>query len=128
MRKMMLVLLAVVMCAALAGCAKPPSPEEQAAADYGPYPENYEQIIKDAMVSKLFDPYSAQYHFQGSPQQRFLSRPPIRGGGVTYGWGGTVLVNAKNRMGAYVGAQPHYYLIRYGQLVEFEDASMVRTQ
>jgi len=95
-------------------------------ADCGPYPENYEQIIKDAMVTRLFDPYSAQYHFQGSPQNAYYVKPPLLGGGTTYGWGGYVLVNAKNRMGGYVGATNYYYIIRYGQLVHFEDASMVR--
>jgi hypothetical protein len=95
--------------------------EELSNAYYGPYPDNYEQIIKDAMVTRLIDPYSAQYHFQGAPTQRYMAKSPLLGGGTEFGWGGIVLVNAKNRMGGYVGATTFAYVIRDGRLVVFDE-------
>lgn len=103
----------------LAGCARAPSPEEMASWDYGPYPDNYEQIIKNAMITRLVDPYSAQYHFDGAPVQKYMARP--LGMGTEYGWGGIVLINAKNRMGGYTGATPFAYIIKNGQLIVFDE-------
>lgn len=117
--KKLISVVSVIFFLLAVGCARPPSPEEMASWNYGPYPENYEEIIKTAMVRYLVDPYSAQYHFQGTPTQRWLSKP--LGGGIEYGWGGTVLINAKNRMGGYVGAKEFAYIIRDGQLKVFEE-------
>lgn len=114
-----------VICFLLAvGCARPPSPEEMASWNYGPYPENYEEVVKAAMVRYLIDPYSAQYHFQGRPTQGWVSKP--FGGGTEHGWGGMVLINAKNRMGGYVGAKEFVYIIRDGQLKVFEESLYMR--
>ncbi len=113
------VVLLIIAFSFLNGCAHPPSSEEMASWNYGPYPDNYEQIIKNAMITRLVDPYSAQYHFDGPPVQRYMAKP--FGMGTEYGWGGIVLVNAKNRMGGYVGATPYAYIIRNGSLVVFEE-------
>lgn len=113
------IIITVTLALSVAGCAKPPTTAEMATWDYGPYPSNYEEIVKDSMLTILFDPYSAQYHFQSSPSQRWFARP--FGQPTEYGWGGIVLVNAKNRMGGYVGAKPYAYLIRNGRLVVLEE-------
>jgi hypothetical protein len=39
---------------------------------------------------------------------------------VTYGWAVCGTVNAKNRYGGYVGAQPFFVLIRDNQVVRRE--------
>lgn len=114
MRNFFLVLI-IILCF---GCAKPPTAEEMASWDYGPYPDNYEEIIKQNMVKVLIDPYSAQYHFQGAPEKKWMASPF---GETKYGWGGVVFVNAKNRLGGYVGAQEFAYIIKNGQLIEFEE-------
>nr|DAO57697.1 MAG TPA: protein of unknown function (DUF4969) [Caudoviricetes sp.] len=119
MRKLILKLAMVLMCCVMLGCAKPPSSEEMASWDYGPYPENYEQIVKNYMAQSLFDPYSAQFIFDGSPSQRYLAKP--FGGETLYGWGGTVSVNAKNRFGAYVGYHTFAYIIKYGSVICLEE-------
>lgn len=76
-------------------------------------PSNYEQIVKDFYSRSLFDPYSAVYTFQS----------PVRGWagsarGIQYGWYVCGTLNAKNRMGGYVGVKPFYALIRHGSVVD----------
>jgi hypothetical protein len=50
-----------------------PSAQEEEAADYGPYPEDYEAIIKNYMQTKLFDPYTAHYRISMKPVKTHLS-------------------------------------------------------
>ena len=70
--------------------------------DAGPYPDNYQSIIKAVFNDILFDPYSAQYEFY----------EPVKfgvkiGGHPIGGWLVQLTVNAKNRFGGYVGKE-HY--------------------
>jgi len=53
----------ILMILPLASCASMPSGEQYINADYGSYPQNYEQRIKDYFSNILRDPYSAQYKF-----------------------------------------------------------------
>lgn len=122
MKKIINYFICVITALMLSSCAHRPTPAELSSADYGPYPENYEEIVKQGMMTQLYDPYSAQYMFQGTPEKKYLSRPLQD---VIYGWGGFVLINAKNRMGGYVGATRFYYLIKNGHLVVCENAMMV---
>jgi hypothetical protein len=110
----------VIVALVLTGCPRQPSMEERAAADYGNYPYDYEEIVKQHMRHSLFDPYSAQYEFLSSPTARFLAR--AFGGKISYGYGGYVFINAKNRYGAYVGNKKFKYLIRNGAVIYFEEA------
>lgn len=112
------VLLGMFFCLMVA-CAKQPTMEEMSKWDYGPYPDNYEQIVKDAMLTRLVDPYSAQYHFQGTPKRSHMAQS--FGRETIYGWGGVVLINAKNRLGGYVGATKFAYIIRNGKLILLEE-------
>lgn len=106
MKKIILLIFAGLI---LSGCAKAPTREEFYKADFGPKPDNYEQLVKDYYFTKLFDPYSAQYTF-AQPHKGWL-----RFGGGTYGWYVCGTVNSKNRFGAYVGARPFYFMIRDGE-------------
>lgn len=114
MRKRLLSLVMVLLLASLAGCATK-TQEEIDALDYGPYPTQYEQIVKDYMDDVLFDPYSAHYVFHGEPTHQYRSGRLLEDD--AYGWGGTVSINAKNRYGGYVGSKLHDYIIHYGKLV-----------
>lgn len=114
MRKLILALAVVVICLGMVGCAAR-TQQEIASLDYGTYPENYEAIVRGYMNNLLFDPYSAQFNFQGTPSQQY--KPAGLLADEAYGWGGVVYINAKNRFGAYVGGKPYYYIIRYGNLI-----------
>lgn len=103
----------------IAGCATAPTPEQLAAADYGPRPDNYEDLIKAHYSKVLFDPYSAVFEMY-PPLKGWLAGQP--GGSPWFGWIVCGTVNAKNRMGGYVGAQPFFAAIKYGQVVTTDTA------
>lgn len=87
-------------------CAIRPTPDQIASADYGSYPSDYEEIIKNYYGKSLFDPYSAVFTFS-QPQKAWNGW-----GGTKFGWAVCGSLNAKNRFGGYVGATPFYVLIK----------------
>lgn len=115
--KILVVFAAVLLV--VQGCQL--TPAQQAAinqADYGEYPTNYEDIVKQYFGRLLFDPYSAHYNIS-EPYQGYSSRAPIAGGGPDkFGYFVNVGVNAKNRLGGYVGEVQYRLLIRNGQVVQ----------
>jgi len=100
--------------ALLPGCGTP-TWEEKDAVDYGPRPDNYEQIIRDYLRPKLVDPDSAIIEFRVGPkplyQQKTVFRP------LQYGWGVCVFVNDKNRSGAFDGFRPIVFYINRGKVI-----------
>jgi hypothetical protein len=99
----------------LAGCASAPTAEQIAQADYGPYPDNYEQITRSFFNSVLKDPSSLQIDGSiSSPQKSWLSFM----GSVQYGYKVCVRYNAKNSYGGYGGFTTEYLLIRNGVVVQ----------
>ena len=128
MRKALSLVLAVLLAACLGGCAMPPSQEEIAKADYGPFPPAYQEMVKSAFSQMLKDPYSAVYEFHGDPVKGYYVNPPIKGGGVTYGWCGNVSVNAKNSYGGYTGSEEWFYVIRNFSVRVLTPRSEMRSQ
>ena len=91
------ILVVAFLVFTLGACA--PSAEEIALADYGPYPVEFEKIVKTHFSDILKDPYSARWEFD---------RQPIKGGHhilgkSVFGWLICGRVNAKNSFGAYIG-------------------------
>ena len=104
----------------LIGCATTNklTPAQLASADYGMYPENYEQLVRDHFQHILFDPYSAQYEFE-APITGYTRKALILGGGPDkYGYIVTVYINAKNRFGGYVGSRKYQFLIKNGRIIQ----------
>src|SRR5215471_7090371 len=59
---------ALVMLASLAACQSPPlTPEEIAALDYGPRPQNYEQIVRNFLQPQMNDPTFALIEIKAGP-------------------------------------------------------------
>jgi hypothetical protein len=95
-----------------ASCAPPIPPEVMEHADYGPYPKNYQAIIKHDFTPLLIDPTSPLYTYTKPVKMARRGNPP------TFGWRVCGTVNSKNRMGGYSGASQFYALIRDGQVVD----------
>lgn len=111
-------IMVVVLSATLLGCMTVPTQEQVASADIGPKPENAQQVVKDYFARTLYDPYSAVYTFNYGPE-----RASHTGLGTTIGWFVCGTLNAKNRLGGYVGAKPFRVVIVKGAVVE--DVSLV---
>jgi hypothetical protein len=75
----------------------PPPPEPATHPSWTAVRTTAEKLIK----STLFDPESAQFHWVSGFKWGF-TKPLI--GARVYSWVGCLSVNAKNRMGGYVGA------------------------
>lgn len=95
--------------AALSACATPPTAQQVASADYGPFPDSYQETIKTYMASVLKDPDSARFDFSRTPVKAWYGY-----GEKTFGWATCAGVNAKNSYGGYTGSQPSYFFMRNG--------------
>jgi len=113
----------------VAGCATMPTQQEIANLNYGaPLTIDYQSVIRNYFEKVLFDPYSAHYNF-GNPQTYWLKQPPLLGGGLYAGYMVFVGVNAKNRMGGYVGMKEYGFLFKDNQIIKIlqpEDISLMR--
>jgi len=107
-----------IMSALLIGCASFPSAQQNTAADHGPYPQNYQEIVHSWISKTFFDPYSVQDVQISSPTKGWATGAPLFGEkSVYYGWEVIVSANGKNRFGAYVGIQKFDLLIRNGLII-----------
>ncbi len=100
----------------LAACHSMPTQAEIASADYGSYPENYEEIVKNYYENVAKDPESLKFRSITKPQQRGLGN---RIDGMTYGYFVCAEVNGKNSFGGYTGFSRDGLLIRNGSVVTF---------
>lgn len=88
-----------------------PTQEELRAGDFGTEPFGYREQIRAHMESRLFDPSSAEYRYDGPPVPGYAHLRGNRHPAVL-GYLVSVQINAKNRYGGYVGYKPHLFLIR----------------
>ena len=120
MKKFGILLCVLLGVASMTGCApKPPSSVEICTANYGALPGNYQDLIKAHFNTLLKDPESARYTFlptyKGYSQDGVLAESS---GGVKYGYGAPVLVNAKNSYGGYTGNQQYAFMFSNGVLYD----------
>lgn len=96
------IIVALVLALMAAGCATN-MPAPNFASNFGTPPTNIEAAVKAHFNDILFDPFTAHYEI-GTPYKAYLRAGLIQGGGIAWqGWAVDVRVNAKNRMGGYVG-------------------------
>ncbi len=82
---------------------------------HGAYPANYKEIVTAWLNSHLEDPKSVLIKWVGEPKPAEL---PAANGEKIAGYLVEFTVNARNRFGAYTGAQKHGALIREGEVVK----------
>ena len=95
----------------VAGCATwevPPNASQIA----GPYPGDFKKRVYESIEEVLFDAETARFKWIGKPQQMWGWKNPTGIGRRFYGWGVCFKVNAKNRMGGYVGYKPYFALLQ----------------
>jgi len=98
----------------LFGClAVEPPPLDLSAVSIGPPPEDYATQIREYFKPSLLDPYSAVYEM----------RSPVRGwerandGVMRVIWAVCGTVNAKNRLGGYVGQRPFLTMFHQARII-----------
>jgi len=105
-----------IALAFLSGCqSQPLSREELAALDYGPRPEGYEKIVRDYLRTRLVEPDFALIEFKAGPTPLYQKDTVLRE--HKYGWAACVMINDKDRRGAYEGFYPMVLYIREGKVV-----------
>lgn len=127
MQRLATLILAAVLLLPQAGCGimapKVAMITHQQAAelDFGPYPANYQEIVKDYLKKILKDPDSAKVEFLDKPEKATSDGLSDSSGSSLsvprYGWGNVVRINAKNSYGAYTGYKNREYLIWNGQVI-----------
>lgn len=106
-----------------------PTISEQAIADYGQYPSDYEEIVHDWINRIFFDPQSVYDLTISKPVKAWIQEPaPIEFyiqnpshldfGKTYYSYRVSVTCNAKNRMGGYVGRKTFKLHIRNGIIIK----------
>ncbi len=104
------------MAVVLVGCdTSPPTKEQKESVNYGPKPDDYQQIIRVYLRNRLTDPTTAILDFKAGPTQLYQKVTVVRG--LQFGWAVCVMVNDKNTRGAYEGFTPGVYFIRDGKVV-----------
>ena len=126
------IFIVVSLCLGLVGCATMPTQQEIASLDYGvPLTVDYQQAIKNYLGDVLFDPYSAIYEFK-EPRIYWYKEVPLMGGTMYSGYLVSVKVNAKNRMGGYVGKQRYNFIFKNNEIIKVigpdELVSMLHSQ
>lgn len=106
----------------LSACATVPTSKQLSEADYGSYPNNYQDLVKTYYSQVLFDPYTAHYRWIKPPYSGYFSAF----GQFEYGYIVHVGINAKNRMGGYVGEKQEALLIKNGMVIKSMPLSMIR--
>lgn len=117
--KLLVVGLIFVNSVLLSGCGSNPSMSDKS-INYGPYPKDYETIVKSYLEGTLLDPYSVKYNYGNvtKPIKAYSRQIPILGGNPDiYGWYSRVCFNAKSQFGAYVGKTCYKYLIKNNRVV-----------
>lgn len=109
------ILLLPAIAMLLGGCdTSPPTKEERESVNYGPKPDNYQQIIRDYLRNRLTDPIAAIIDFKAGPTQMY--QKSAAGRDVQFGWAVCTMVNDKNTYGAFTGFSPAVYFIRNGKV------------
>lgn len=104
------------------GCTLPP-PHEGLPLNCGPYPEDYEEIIRGYTTHLLGGPENLKdFVVYKKPEKVQLDThyPQIPLAPWQWVWETYILYNAKNNDGKYIGKRLHVAWIRYDHLVAFD--------
>jgi len=91
----------------------PPTTKILQTADYGKYPENYQEIIKNYMYKVAIDPNSLMYRDWKIFKDWAWDDKNKK---YVFGYSVCVYINGKNRFGGYTGWQLYYFFIRDKEL------------
>lgn len=92
-----------------------PTAQQIQSANYGPFPADRVEIIKNFMADRLVDPESARYSGFTTPYQGYVREFAD----IYWGWIVEVDINAKNRIGGYVGRKRYRFVIKNDRVINY---------
>lgn len=95
-----------------------PSQSEINSWDFGPYPDNYRQLVESSPQFNKSAAIKTYVEFEGKPEKTWFKNP--HGTGFLYGWGGFV-----NKFSRETHKVKYRYLIRNNALILIDDYSEV---
>jgi hypothetical protein len=99
--------------------AQPQQGAQTTSPEAGPYPDNYETLVRDYYARALVDPDSVQY--------RRITEPAVIDWGrrrhPNYAYLVCVTYNARNRMGGYAGYTTSAFIIKDGAIIDYREGS-----
>jgi hypothetical protein len=122
MKRLILFTLMMLM---ISGCAT--APKEAYKVDCGPYPQNYEEMIKCYLSFKLDNPSSLKDFAIIKPPEKvkadtfYTSIPMVEGDEA---WECFIVYDTKNNYGNYIGKDLHVIWIRDLKIVAFDYATI----
>lgn len=111
--KITIVALAILI---LSACVNLPSPTQEKDADYGAYPDNYQEIARDYLLKELRDPASIDIQSMSEPKKQWIGNKFT---GIKYGYLVCVQVNSKNLLGNLTGLRSDALLIRDDVVIDY---------
>lgn len=115
MKKLILIVSVLFLITSCAGGSKP-TPDQLSNNQFTKCPYDHQQQIRNILGKNLIDPYSAQYEY--STPEKYVYE-----GNFGYSVYGSV--NAKNRLGGYVGKKAHMFMcFPNGTVKEINEISM----
>jgi len=109
-------MLVISLAVLLSACVAKPKPEQIQHANYGTKPSRdfMTNAVKNYMAQRLVDPASATYQCS-EPRKYWISgglgESNVDYGKTYYGYYSICLINAKNRLGGYAGAEEYHFMI-----------------
>lgn len=100
----------------LSACVTLPSPTQEKEADYGTFPDNYQNIAKDYLMAELRDPSTIEIKEMTKPVKRWIGDKVT---GISYGYLVCVEVNSKDFFGKLTGFRNDALLIRDDSVIDY---------
>ena len=123
------ILILVLAIAQLGACASTklyiPTSQNMENADFGTYPENYPELVKNHMESRLKDPESARYRFKDKPIKWYEPSETLET--TVFNYQLVAYINAKNSYGGYAGESEYRFSIRNGVITNCVDVTAARS-
>jgi len=100
------------------GCETGPSENQLSSANYGPFPDDYEKIIRSFVDRVAIDPDPSSTHCRfEQPKKGWMKNDRDPFAVYEFGWIVAGWINAKNHYGGYSGEKSWDFLIRDGKIV-----------
>lgn len=126
----MKVLLSILTFSFLTGCAglhvDNVTQAELANANHGARPDNYKELLAGYLRGSLIDPTSYLIEYERELYKAYYPAPNYWPKSENFGWGVAFRLNAKNRLGGYVGWEHQVAYFRNGKCLNMAPNGLYR--